>query len=103
MRVLFLTCHLPYPAVSGGRLREYELLRRIGPEADVRLCAVSKTYEQDRAAASALGGVWARVAVWRAEPGAGDLPTQLRRHCARSASEHVAELLQDVDVVHVEG
>jgi len=103
MRVLFLTCHLPYPAVSGGRLREYELLRRIGPEADVRLCAVSKTYEQDRAAASALEGCCASVAVFEAEPGADDLPAQLRRHCSRSASEHVAELLQDVDVVHVEG
>src|SRR4051794_9668493 len=44
VRILFLTCHLPYPPISGGRLREYELLRRIALRADVFVCAVSNTY-----------------------------------------------------------
>ena len=47
MRILFVTCHLPWPPVSGGRRREWELLRRLdGVEVD--LVAVSKTPDEDR-------------------------------------------------------
>jgi glycosyltransferase involved in cell wall biosynthesis len=102
MRVLFLTCHLPYPPVSGGRLREHELLRRICCDHEVHLCAVSKTYEQDLAAADAFGDC-ASVAVFEAQPGSADLPAQIRRHCSDAASRHVRELLDEVDLVHVEG
>lgn len=103
MRVLFLTCHLPYPAVSGGRLRELELLRRLGDEADVHLCAVSKTYAEDVAAAEHLGDLCASVAVFEAHAGGDHLPAQLRRHCSEEATAHVRRLLDDVDLVHVEG
>jgi glycosyltransferase involved in cell wall biosynthesis len=103
VRVLFLTCHLPYPPVSGGRLRELELLRRLGPEVVVHLCAVSKTFEQDRAAADRLHGSCESVAVFEASPGADDLPAQLRRHCSPGATAYVRSLLDEVDLVHVEG
>ncbi|HKG43299.1 MAG TPA: glycosyltransferase [Gaiellaceae bacterium] len=103
MRVLFLTCHLPYPPVSGGRVREYELLRRLVVVADVHVCAVSKTYEDDLAAAPSLADACASVSVHRARAGTDDLPAQLRRHCAADASLRVRELLDEVDLVHVEG
>jgi hypothetical protein len=88
MRVLFLTCHLPYPPVSGGRLREHELLRRLGRGDELHVCAVSKTYDEDLAAAGRLDGTCASVAVSEAGPGHGDLPAQLRRHGSPAAGRY---------------
>ena len=84
-RLVFLTGHLPFPAISGGRLREYELLRRVAAHMDVRVVAVAKTYEEDAANAPALREALdgARVDVvrngWEAAP-----------------------LLETADVLHVE-
>ena len=103
MRVLFLTCHLPYPPVSGGRRREHELLTRICDDVEVHVCAVSKTYEEDLAAAERLRGRCASVSVFPARPSAAELPVQVRRHGSASASLHVRRLLRSVDLVHVEG
>lgn len=106
MRVLFLTCHLPYPLVSGGRLREHELLRRL-PGVEVHLVAVTKTYGEDAANAPFLEGTCASVTVFPAEatPPPSRLPAQVGRHRSAAAAEHVARLLRDgrVDLVHAEG
>ena len=45
MRLLFVTCHLPYPPHSGGRLREHELLSRLTQRFHVHVAAVTKTLE----------------------------------------------------------
>jgi polysaccharide biosynthesis protein PslH len=103
VQVLFVTCHLPYPAVSGGRLRELELLRRLAGEVDVHLCAVSKTYDEDRLAADRLRGLCASVEVFEAQRGSSELPAQLRRHCSREAMRYLEPMLGEVDLAHVEG
>jgi glycosyltransferase involved in cell wall biosynthesis len=105
LRVLFLSCHLPYPPVSGGRLREFELLRRLAPEAEVHLCAISKTYEEDLAAANRLHTLCSSVAVFPAITGPSDLPFQVRRHASPQATAYVCSLLREglADLVHVEG
>jgi hypothetical protein len=63
VRVLFLTCHFPYSPVSGGRRRAYELLTRLGDRAEVHLCAVTKTYEEDVMYAGALRRLCAGIRV----------------------------------------
>ena len=108
MRVLFLTCHLPYPAVSGGRRRENELLRRLAG-VETHLVAVSKTVDEDRRNAVELSGVCASVSVFAAHPEApasgGGTPAQVLRHRSPAAAARVAELVggSHVDAVHVEG
>ncbi|HEX2296015.1 MAG TPA: glycosyltransferase family 4 protein [Actinomycetota bacterium] len=110
-RVLFVTCHLPYPPYSGGRKREYELLRRVGDAFDVTLCAVSKVYEEDAANAPALKTLCRDVFVFPsanprpAEPRRGALPAQMERHRCPELTEHVARSVGSgaYDVVHVEG
>jgi glycosyltransferase involved in cell wall biosynthesis len=104
MRILFLTCHLPFPPVSGGRLREYELLRRVTKNAEVTLCAVSKTYAEDREAAAELAKSCTRVAVFPAEPSPSANAT-LARYCSPAATAYVSESIAsgEVDAVHVEG
>ena len=106
MRVLFLTCHLPFPPTSGGRLREHELLHRLDG-CHVELVVVSKTYEDDVANAHRMLGACTRVDVFPAEPGDASplVPEQVRRHRSPRASAYVAERLGrgDLDVVHLEG
>ncbi|HYH27668.1 MAG TPA: glycosyltransferase family 4 protein [Actinomycetota bacterium] len=111
MRILFLTGHLPFPPVSGGRRRENEILHRLAPKAEVEICAVSKTFDEDLANAELLSPPARSVAVFRA---AGDglpadrfdgspTPPQVARHASAEASRHVAEAVGRVDLVHVEG
>ncbi|HEX2058043.1 MAG TPA: glycosyltransferase [Actinomycetota bacterium] len=107
-RVLFVTCHLPFPPYSGGRRREYELVRRVGAWFDVTLCAVSKVYDEDSANAPALKPYCRDVFVFPADPPAATgapLPAQVVRHRSPSLTEHVGRAVQsgEFDVVHVEG
>ncbi|HYF46981.1 MAG TPA: glycosyltransferase [Acidimicrobiales bacterium] len=105
MRVLFLTCHLPWPAVSGGRRRELELLRRL-PDVEIDLVAVSKTPEEDRRNAGRLAEHCRSVAVFPAEPSARPgQPPHVERHQSDAARRHLRDLVcsGSVDLVHVEG
>ena len=106
MRLLFLTCHLPCPRLSGGRLREYELLRRLAGEVEFHVCAVSKTYDEDVARAAELRRLGIHVEVFRARTGCGDgVASQVARHASAEAARRVEELVSRgaVDAVHVEG
>lgn len=105
-RVVFVTCHLPYPSWSGGRLREHELIRRLSATYEIDLIAVSKTYEEDAANASKLEDLCARVSVFPAEPhlpGETEVPFQVLRHRSLAASRRVAEAAAEADLIHVEG
>ena len=52
--VLFLSCHLPWPPLSGGRRRELELISRLSERFDIRLVVISKTPAEDQAHSAAL-------------------------------------------------
>jgi glycosyltransferase involved in cell wall biosynthesis len=103
-----VACHLPYPPYSGGRRREYELVRRVADAFDVTLCAVSKTYEEDVANAPALKEHCRDVWVFPAEPSGDDPsaePAQVVRHRCREMTGHVSRSVAagGYDVIHVEG
>lgn len=106
LRVLFLTCHLPYPPISGGRRREMELLERL-PSVDVDLLVVTKTPEEDRANTSALRRICRSVSVFDAAPdrAPAGLAPQIARHWCPEVAEKVRSLLSsgDIDLVHIEG
>ncbi len=108
-RVLFLSCHLPWPPISGGRRRELELIKRLGAHFEIHLVVVSKTCDQDVANAGLLAGSCREVEVFPAQPTAetasDDQPLALTRHQSPAATERVAEILAQgtVDLVHVEG
>ncbi len=108
-RVLFISCHLPWPPVSGGRRRELELITRLAAHFDIHLVVVSKTPEQDSSSAELLAGSCRAVEVFAAERSdesdVKDQPVELTRHRSPAATERVAEILAQgaVDLVHVEG
>ena len=47
MKILFLTAHLPFPPASGGRRREFELVRRLGEKFEIYLCSLTASPETD--------------------------------------------------------
>lgn len=108
-RVLFLTCHLPYPPISGGRRREYELITRLGGSFDIELGVVSKTYEEDRANTRALEEFCSKVELFPVHPvttapTSGAAAFQVLRHHSPQFTSYVRRRLADgdVDVLHVE-
>ncbi len=111
-RILFLSCHLPWPAISGGRRRELELIKRLADDFNIHLLAISKTPEEDLANVETMRGLCRQVEVF---PTAAwpDVPIGRRRKESRLATRHrcpaasrrVAEIVAggQLDLIHVEG
>jgi polysaccharide biosynthesis protein PslH len=114
MKVLFLTCHLPYPPLSGGRRREYELLKRLSTNVEIVLCCITKTFDKDVANISAITQYCTRALVFpaieadsstrqRTDDAAFEYSEQMARHTSMAACLKIPALLADgIDVVHVE-
>jgi polysaccharide biosynthesis protein PslH len=103
MRVLFLTGHLPYPPYSGGRRREFELVRRLAGDVAFDIVAVSKTPVEDRRYAGVLGEatVFEAAGSWNGEAS----PRLVQRHRCEGVVDYVHAQVQAgrFDLVHVEG
>jgi glycosyltransferase involved in cell wall biosynthesis len=113
-KILFLTHHLPYPPTSGGRRREYELLKRISKRFDIHVCAVSKTFDEDCRNAKVLSEHCSCVNVkvfeavdFKKLPASllQKYPRQVLQNASNNASEYIASALtlETFDVIHVEG
>jgi polysaccharide biosynthesis protein PslH len=109
MRVLFLTAHLPFPPLSGGRRREFELISRLSRGFEIHLCTVTKTWEMDNTNVSDMLRYCSTVNLFKAVPPdmQQDEPNslQMKRHSSQEARSHVSHVLRtnDFDIVHVEG
>ncbi len=104
-QVLYLTHHLPWPARSGGRVREAELLGRLSARFDIEVVAVSKVPELDRSHVRRAAGLGVRVDVFTARPTSeGNCGPLTRRHASPAARQYLADRLPDpAATVHVEG
>lgn len=103
--VVFVTHHLPWPARSGGRVREAQLLQRLSARFDIEIVAVSKLPEFDRhhVEQATRHGVRARIFSAQAID-ANHLGPLTRRHAAPAARDYLAHRFrQGTMVVHVEG
>lgn len=107
MRLLFLTCHLPYPPHSGGRLREHELLARLTQRFDVHVAAVTKTLAEDQAAVAEIPWDHDGISLFPAAAlrGLDGTAPQVARHHSKEAAARVQALVADgtFDAIHVEG
>jgi len=108
--VTYVTNQLPYPAHSGGQLREAQLLSRVGATVDVDLFVLTEHYERDARHARLATAHCRSVRLFESTPAprdgpAGDVPERVwRYHSAdfdASLKEHLAA--DPPDVVHVEG
>ncbi len=109
-RVLFLTSHLPFPPLSGGRRREYELLRRLADRHDIEVCAVTRTSDYDRAHVDAVTS-FARVTLFDSPKADAEVAPAHRgasfltkRNASAAAAAFVQSRIEDgIDLVHCEG
>src|SRR3954467_10826905 len=95
MRLLFVTCHLPYPPHSGGRLREHELLSRLTQRFDVHIAAVTKTLDEAEEAAAATPWDHPGISLCPAAQLTGlfGVAPQVARHRSEAASAGIHGLL----------
>jgi glycosyltransferase involved in cell wall biosynthesis len=109
MRILFLTAHLPFPPLSGGRRRELELISRLSRRLEIHLCTVTKTWEMDNTHVSEMLHYCSTVNLFRAVPLEMQqderYSLQMKKHTSHEARSHLSCVLKtnDFDIVHVEG
>ena len=107
--IMFLTGHLPYPPVSGGRRREFELLTRLCDRFAFHVVVISKTPDEDLANADAFRRYCESLEVAPAVHPGGSAPPHLPsialRHWAPGGADFVRQRLEEggVTVLHIEG
>jgi len=108
--VTYVTNQLPYPAHSGGQLREAQLLSRVGTTVDVDLFVLTESYDRDARHVRLAVAHSRSVRLFESTPTpgdgpAGDIPERVWRYDSAafdaSLKEHLAA--SPPDVVHVEG
>jgi hypothetical protein len=67
MRILMLTPYLPYPLLSGGQIRTYNLLKKLAKSHDVTLFALIKE-ESERQYIPELEKYCRKVEVFKRQP-----------------------------------
>lgn len=108
--VLFLTSHLPFPAISGGRLREYEILKGISDDYNVYLVVISKTYDMDVKNAKYLRGICKQVSIFLSFDESDkkllskNFPKKVKRVISSKAQQCVNEFINSgvIDLIHLE-
>lgn len=110
MKILFLTAHLPYPPLSGGRRREFELISRLSRSFEIHLCSITKSWRTDSMYTNDLLRYCTSVNLFEAQPPTNKqqyafYPHQIKKHISEEASSYISFLLnkQSFDVVHIEG
>src|ERR687891_2621311 len=110
MKILFLTAHLPYPPLSGGRKREFELISRLSRSFEIHLCSITKSWATDSMYTNDLLQYCTSVKLFEAQAPTNTqqyafYPHQMKKHMSEEASSYISFLLknQSFDVVHIEG
>lgn len=99
---MIITGHPPWPPTSGGRRREYELIKRLAEDHEIQICAIDKNegggFERDLVDGPATGKVFG------AERGKSGTAKE-RAHSSEEARRWIRHLLKAkrVDLVHCEG
>jgi glycosyltransferase involved in cell wall biosynthesis len=110
LAVAYVTNQLPYPAHSGGQVREAQLLARVGTMVDVDLFVLTENYDRDARHARLAAAHCRSVRLFESAPAPGDgpgedVPERVWRYESAAfdaaLKEHLAA--SPPDVVHVEG
>lgn len=103
-RVLYITNQLPFPAHSGGQVREANLLKRLTSKFETHLVAVTNEFVRDVGNMSLTLDACESVRVFEARQHQGALaPARVADHMSGEAADFVEEVVSGFDLVHVEG
>ena len=109
MKILFLSAHMPLPHSSGGRIREFELIRRLGKNFKIYLCVITNPWQTDKKAINDLRSFCTKIKLFKVAPSdkkqCSSYSDQMKKHSSKKASYYISSLLRNehFDVVHVEG
>ena len=110
LKALFLTAHLPYPPLSGGRRREFELISRLSRSFEIHLCSITKSWATDNLYTNDLLRYCRSVKLFEVKPPInrqqyGFYPYQMKKHMSEEAAAYVSYLLKNhcFDIIHIEG
>lgn len=110
LAVTYVTNQLPYPAHSGGQLREAQLLARAGTRVDVDLFVLTESFERDARHAHLAAAHCTSVHLFESTPAPpggppDDVPERVWRYESAAFDAALATHLAACppDVVHVEG
>lgn len=108
--ILFLTSHLPYPLISGGRLREFEILKGISDTYNIYLVVISKTYDVDIKNAKTLSQFCRKINIFASFDEddkkffSKHFPLQIKRIISLKAQKYIDKLINSgvIDLIHLE-
>jgi glycosyltransferase involved in cell wall biosynthesis len=110
LSVLYLTNQLPFPAHSGGQLREAQLLARLAEAVDVRLGVLTGHYDRDLEHAELALPHCSELSLFESVPVPSegppdDVPERVWAYHSAAFRDWLRPRLRatEVDVVHVEG
>jgi glycosyltransferase involved in cell wall biosynthesis len=110
MSVLYITNQLPFPAHSGGQLREAQLLARLAEAVDVRLAVLTGHYDRDLEHAGLALPHCSELSLFESVPAPpegppDDVPERVWAYHSAAFRDWLRPRLRatEVDVVHVEG
>jgi len=106
-RLLYLTNQSPYPPQSGGQLREWQFLSRLGSRYEVHLVIVTPHPHRDVGHVQQLLGCCRTVTFFAADPDAAGpgLPDRVGQFACPEVGPYLVDFVRrhPVDFVHVEG
>lgn len=109
--LLFLTSHLPFPPMSGGRLREYELIKRLSKHYNIYLVVITKTYDDDHNNINNIHDYCTEVAVFSClndiekKSMEHHYPDKILRIISHDAAAYIENILKtsNINLIHAEG
>lgn len=111
-KVLFVTCHIPLPAISGGRRREFEIIKRISKKFEVILISICKTDERINEGINLMKEFCSEVKIFKADGneiaqnnGLSGFPYQILRNYSSAAVAEIRRIIEEnqIDLIHLEG
>lgn len=101
LRCLYLTHHSPWPTLSGGRVRDAQLVHHLTAYADLEVVAITRTPVSDAEALSDCHLPGLSVTLFEDESSPSPAPSR----DSRAARHHLHRLMAEdaFDVIHVEG
>jgi glycosyltransferase involved in cell wall biosynthesis len=108
LSVAYLTSRMPAPPLSGGQVREFNLIKRLSCSFDIHLWVVTMFPRICRTGIAEMQKYCRSVHFYMAEPSAGrpaDVPLRVWQQRSSEMSSDFIRFLQssDVDLVHSEG
>jgi len=107
LNVLYLTNQLPFPATSGGQVRESQLIQYLGGRVNIDLVVLTESFDRDFSHIDTALTYCLSVSVFEscAEPATKTIPKRVADYSSHTIGPELRKICDAIayDVVHCEG